>query len=534
MNLLPPGVYPPLNEEEINNASLNGSHAEFLVCNVLGKQAIESGWFVLRSFHIEDHPRNHSGEIDFLVITDRALICIEVKGSSIKTKNGGFQSYHRGAKEWREIKNPFQQSKECSYSVVDLLKLIPHVKRRLLVAWCVWFPEMSTFHSGLEFDDWRTGLSSDLENAEFFIKTVVEESSAKFGFGPPETLSSQSLNALVTSLRRIDHAQIYEDRIPFLPAFVALKNELKILTNSQKLVLDGLKVNKHVLLYGGAGTGKTFLARYAALSEANNGRQVCFFLRSERLKNKIFESYAGIDLSKCSLSLYTFDDIIQKGISHFLNYQVLIIDEFQDFLKFDFAAELISSFSSRKTRFFGDHINQSISESEIQLEEFFNETTLTPILFNLNLNIRNTKEIIDGTKKILNVEEDDSYNSNSIRGVPIKYTVLNSIEKAVKEIINRHQRTKPSVLIACLNSLDELDEIYNLTLSYDFITVLTANESKGLEWDYGYVFKLRSYPDKTEIKELYVALTRSLVYSEVFYELSGQDFSVLQFISENG
>jgi len=73
-----------------------------------------------------------------------------------------------------------------------------------------------------------------------------------------------------------------------------------------------------------------------------------------------------------------------------------------------------------------------------------------------------------------------------------------------------------------------------LTLSYDFITVLTANESKGLEWDYGYVFKLRSYPDKTEIKELYVALTRSLVYSEVFYELSGQDFSVLQFISENG
>ena len=43
MNLLPPGVYPPLNEEEMNNASLNGSHAEFLVCNVLGKQAIESG-----------------------------------------------------------------------------------------------------------------------------------------------------------------------------------------------------------------------------------------------------------------------------------------------------------------------------------------------------------------------------------------------------------------------------------------------------------------------------------------------------------
>ena len=137
MNLLPPGVYPPLNEEEINNASLNGSHAEFLVCNVLGKQAIESGWFVLRSFHIEDHPRNHSGEIDFLVITDRALICIEVKGSSIKTKNGGFQSYHRGSKEWREIKNPFQQSKECSYSVVDLLKLIPHIKKRIFVAWCV-------------------------------------------------------------------------------------------------------------------------------------------------------------------------------------------------------------------------------------------------------------------------------------------------------------------------------------------------------------------------------------------------------------
>ena len=66
MNLLPPGVYPPLNEEEINNASLNGSHAEFLVCNALVKQAVQSGWFVLRSFHIEDHPRNHSGEIDFL------------------------------------------------------------------------------------------------------------------------------------------------------------------------------------------------------------------------------------------------------------------------------------------------------------------------------------------------------------------------------------------------------------------------------------------------------------------------------------
>ena len=146
MNLLPPGVYPPLNEEEINNASLNRSHAEFLVCNALVKQAVQSGWFVLRSFHIEDHPRNHSGEIDFLVITDRSLICIEVKGSSIKSTNGDFQSYHRGAKEWRGIKNPFQQSKECSYSVIDLLRLIPHLKGRILVGWCVWFPEMTSFH----------------------------------------------------------------------------------------------------------------------------------------------------------------------------------------------------------------------------------------------------------------------------------------------------------------------------------------------------------------------------------------------------
>lgn len=534
MNLLPPGVYPPLNEEELNNCSINGSHAEFLVCNVLAKQAIACGWFVLRSFHIEDHPRNHSGEIDFLVITDRALICIEVKGSSIKTENGDFQSFHRGAKEWREIKNPFQQSKECSYSVVDLLKLIPHVKRRILVAWCVWFPEMNTFRSGLEYDDWRTGLNSDLDNVEFFINSVVEESSAKFGYGQPEILSSQRLNALVTSLRRIDNAQIFEDRVPFLPAYVALKNELKILTNSQKIVLDGLKVNRHVLLYGGAGTGKTFLARYAALSEVNNGFKVCFFLRSERLKNKILESYTGIDLSKLSLSLYTFDDFVRNGVSLFLNYQVLIIDEFQDFLKYDNSIELISIFSTRRTRFFGDHINQSITESEIQLKDFFNETTFRPILFNLNLNIRNTKEIIDGTKKIIKVEQDDSYNSNSIRGVPIKYSVLNSLNKAVNEIIERHKISKPSVLISCLNSFNEVDEINELISGHDFISVLSPDEAKGLEWDYGYIFRLKSYPSKIEIKELYVALTRSLVYSEVFYELSGQDYSVLQFVAENG
>lgn len=534
MNLLPPGVYPPLNEEEINNASLNGSRAEFLVCNVLSKQAIESGWFVLRSYHIEDHPRNHSGEIDFLVITDRALICIEVKGSSIKTTEGSFQTYHRGAKEWREIKNPFQQSKECSYSVIDLLRLIPHVKKRLLVGWCVWFPEMSAFNSGLEFDDWRTGLSSDLENVEGFIETIVKESLRKFGSDKLEILSSQNLNALVTSLRRIDNVQINEDRMPFLPAYVALKNELKILTNSQKHVLDGLKINKHALLYGGAGTGKTFLARYAALSEANDGQQVCFLLRSERLKNKIFESYAGIDLSLFSLDLFTFDDFLHNGVSYFSNYDVLIIDEFQDFILLDNSVDFIRQFALKRTRFFGDHINQSITNSHIQLEDFFNESTLSPILFNLNLNIRNTKEIIDGTKKILKVENDDSYNPNSIRGVPIKYSVLSSLEKTVKEIIERHKRTRPKVLIACLDSFKEIGDIYNLTSNHDFITVLTSNESKGLEWDYGYIFKLKSYPDKTEIKELYVALTRSLVYSEVFYDLSGQDYSVLQFVSENG
>ena len=113
---------------------------------------------------------------------------------------------------------------------------------------------------------------------------------------------------------------------------------------------------------------------------------------------KLDEVILGYDMANvCGISVLTDKKYFGGSINDLVKARELteipiirkefIIDEFQDFLMSDIALEFISSFSSRRTRFFGDHINQSITESEIQLKDFFNETTFKPILFNFGLKL---------------------------------------------------------------------------------------------------------------------------------------------------
>ena len=116
------------------NPKLNG---ERLVFNMFSN--LESNGIVLYSVWQKNQEHKLFGEIDFLLITKRGLICFEVKGGVISREAGEWFSTDKNDKK-NKIKNPFNQAKDCMYALIKHIKSIPKFKD-VIVGMGVIFPE---------------------------------------------------------------------------------------------------------------------------------------------------------------------------------------------------------------------------------------------------------------------------------------------------------------------------------------------------------------------------------------------------------
>lgn len=128
--------------------------------------------YVIHSLQIAEHIKQCSGEIDFLLIGEFGLICIEVKGGTIKRENGNWFVDDRELK-----KSPFVQASDNIFSLRDSIKeYFQSVNKNFYIptGYGVAFPFTNFEINSPEWDNSIVYTSMDVQkNIDFYIKRLI-------------------------------------------------------------------------------------------------------------------------------------------------------------------------------------------------------------------------------------------------------------------------------------------------------------------------------------------------------------------------
>ena len=370
----------------------------------------------------KNHRHKLIGEIDFLYVTERGFICIEVKGGQniYRSNMEWFSVNKRG--EHNQIHNPFLQAKDCQYALKDYFtstygKFSPQSK--YLVGYAVIFPECKFTGDGNDLVtevmyDGRYNLSyfpNFLENVfDYWEQLEI----TRHGY-TPERLTQMQLKQANDLLRGDFHV------VPSMHLELQhVEQQMIKLTEEQYDVLDVVDDNSRAIVQGAAGTGKTLLALELARKHAARGENTLYLCYNSNMAD-----YARMSLIECpNLDVYTFHSLIMKFLDgnslytlapgilgrRFLDahcvidkkYTSIIIDEGQDLLNadvLDALNEMIKGgFEKGFWAVFMDP-NQNIfnpNDDYDQTLEYIQEL-YRPTMLSLKTNCRNTQPIASRT-----------------------------------------------------------------------------------------------------------------------------------------
>ena len=409
------------------------SRAERQVFHILREAPGSEEWVCLHSLGLAKHEAKRRGEIDFLLITDKAVLVFEVKGGGVARHDGSWTTTDRFGEVHRLAESPFDQASGAMFSLdADLREEFPDTRlSRLLLGYGVIFPDVEFEATGCEGDralvydarDRRRPVTDYIARLTTFTRSA--QSAPRYAPRRPDR------DALVDYLR---------GDFDLLPALSRRTEDavsrLLELTREQYLVLDVLRDRPRVVVEGGAGTGKTLLAAEVARQEATVGRRVlllCFnrllachlreTLRREefpghlevdslhRLMDRLirrtplteeFESRkASLDGDELFWSLYPEYALVATDEKGFLPYDSLVVDEAQDMMSgatLDFLdACLAGGLEAGRWRAFFDSNNQAALFGRFEAESYmrllaFGQSHL------LTTNCRNTVQVTRETE----------------------------------------------------------------------------------------------------------------------------------------
>lgn len=284
------------------------SNAEKRIFQLLQTNPITKDWVVFHSFGLENHINQVRGEIDFLVlIPNIGIFILEVKGGRVKRENGMWIFTDRFNVDYKKIKGPSDQAKDSMYTLVEELnKLNFSYLKKLVLNFCVVFPDIEYTHSDFDIDEKQILDKRKLSNLKDFFITLKDY-----------TISKHKN----TGLHQIspDHIHIEELKTILRPNFdyiiplnVKIETQEKLISGLTKLqynILDSIELNPRVLINGYAGTGKTLLAIELAKVINQNEQSIAFFTYNTLLAESITQH----------LKRYNLGDIFVSSFTEFMN-----------------------------------------------------------------------------------------------------------------------------------------------------------------------------------------------------------------------
>lgn len=500
-------------------------------------------------------------QIDFLLVCEKGVVIIEVKGGRIGIENSVYY-YQQGGKREYMNRTPFEQAEDYKFALIN--NKVFDASQIFLTTLCA-FPhtQMDRTSDNEEMDQsWKLWSASQHEDenisfATFCIDVIEKDKQRKKIYRPD--LSDVAID---NAIKNFTFNFSSEENKHYTNA--SLESILEWLKIDSLRLLNSLRKNKRLVIEGGPGSGKTTLAKAYVKSFGDmRGLYICW---NKLLESKIRWELNQEGLKQCEVAQFasllmriqhqiggdcTLDDI-NKGhidkIGSLLNkyrqsddfkpYNYIIIDEAQDILDKG-AVKLLQYFSflqngleSGSYMVFYD-TEQGFDNKNRQIEGFAQLISNHSAHFILDENKRvpTNKELVECAAKLMNKPvmlseflqaNKDLLNIEWCKGTKSilkrinDITITKTYQKNIKDcVILAHSSTQKTDLgqslydrIATSINISELNEgnINNTLCGIPFTSILRF---KGLESKHVIlVLNNRTYIDNYE---LYIGITRAIL-----------------------
>lgn len=546
---------------ERNDSRRNG---EYLIYDLFSQEKIKGT--VLYSLFQKNHLHKLIGEIDFLYICERGLICFEIKGGqAIYRKNGVWYSENKRKVE-NTIHNPFEQAKDCQYALKRYLKDtygIGSVQSHYCIGYAVIFPECVFTGSGNDLvTEVMYDARNNLDDFPDFLSRVFDYWESleynRHGY-KPEKLNTQQINQVVNLLRG-DFNVVPSMNLELQHA----SQKMLQLTEEQYNALDITESNDRVIVQGGAGTGKSLLALEKVRRCAAKEKRVlyiCFNRNMSKYAASSLKDQNGefINISTYHallmtlLSDYNLYNLDTKGISKlFLDkkskyekYDYIVVDEGQDLMSTEVIDVLnlllVNGISKGKWTVFLDP-NQNIFHYSDEYDfalDYLKEIS-SPTIYNLNKNCRNTEQIARRTAALTLVPPAKYLNIPGPKVVAKSYTdgkdMIRLVKKELAALLAGGENIKEVVFLSKYklqnSDLNSQTSFCNYTLIAkkdiaDFgkncLNYFTIQSFKGLESKIVFLVDVKGFGDDENRFLNYVAMSRARILLYIFYDVSCEE-----------
>ena len=528
-------------------------------------------YIVLHSLGIAEHKNNIFGEIDFLILCNEGVLCLEVKGGEVSRGKGVWEFTNRYGKVSRKNEGPFQQVQG------NMQSLLQYMRRRLgnydplarcQYACAVAMPDCKFKSTGLGIDEvpeilvdakhpWD--LDSLVKQAfEYWRRTCREKHGFEGGRLTDEEVEKMA-NLLRGDFRFVPSMKDTVERTV---------KELCALTAEQYEVLESLFENPRTLVSGVAGAGKTLIAMEQARRAYWEGKRVLYLCYNHNIAQYVQYRFEKEDISVEAVTLHAFmmhvcDIKWSSGLgtvfyenelpamfmaaSSIPVYDLLIIDEGQDLLTETYLhcidKILLNGIGDGNWAIYYDP-NQNIFNSYAQLDVMIGKlrNEAYAMTWRLHTNCRNTKQIANANILMTNIP---NQGKPAVSGPQVEYRsysskeeerqMINSIVREIKGsgaigsdfiILSRYMLSNPQNGLGFTGLDGHLGTLKTTTPLWkakkDDVRFSTISGFKGLESKIVIMIDVDRFSDEDARLLNYVAASRACAMLYVLYDCKAE------------
>ncbi|MEU9687658.1 nuclease-related domain-containing DEAD/DEAH box helicase [Amycolatopsis japonica] len=351
------------------------------------------GWAAaLHSVNLPEHARKRVCEVDFLLVGERGVLGLEVKGGAVSRRNGVWHTVDVRGQPHRLKESPLDQASSAMFALERRARreIDSGLVRRTVFGHAVVFPDCDFDVSSVEWD----------------LETVLDSRRiAVTGWSDWLNEAGKYWSARSAGRGRLTSTDIDRFLDYFRPDFDQVRTlrqlsndveaDVAALTRQQYGAIDLSFQNARLLFEGGAGTGKTMLAVELCRRAASTGRRVLMTCHSG-----VLAAFIGAQLSLDNVTVLPFHlvgDVPENSIDQ------VIVDEAQDVINTTGLAQLgrvlTGGLTNGRWTFLLDSNNQrglvgSYEDAAMDLLRSFR-----PAEVRLQDNCRNTVEIVKATQE---------------------------------------------------------------------------------------------------------------------------------------